>query len=142
MSVYRTIGPLVFSWQSCGNILFIKTLPKAMLKSWQVIVKPPSPIWTESQHLLFHSIVGIVLKSEHGSYVTTLPGPCGPGFQRTSALRFEHACILYSFKLSSINRATSHTKLLLSFEPRCEKTGLRVSDQVSHKPGCTATEDG
>ena len=26
-------------------------------------------------------------------------------------------------------------------EPRCEKTGLRVSDQVRHKPGCTATED-
>ena len=29
-----------------------------------------------------------------------------------------------------------------SFESRCEKTGLRVSDQVRHKPGCTATEDG
>ena len=28
------------------------------------------------------------------------------------------------------------------FEPRCEKTGLGVSDQVRHKPGCTATEDG
>ena len=27
-------------------------------------------------------------------------------------------------------------------EPRCEKTGLRVSDQVQHKPGCTTTEDG
>ena len=27
-------------------------------------------------------------------------------------------------------------------EPRCEKTGLRVSDQVRHKPGCAATEDG
>ena len=26
-------------------------------------------------------------------------------------------------------------------EPRCEKTGLRVSDQVRHKPGCTVTED-
>ena len=28
------------------------------------------------------------------------------------------------------------------FEPRCEKTGLLGSDQVPHKPGCTATEDG
>ena len=27
-------------------------------------------------------------------------------------------------------------------EPRCDKTGLRDSDQVRHKPGCTATEDG
>ena len=27
-------------------------------------------------------------------------------------------------------------------EPSCEKTGLRVSDQVGHKPDCTATEDG
>ena len=31
---------------------------------------------------------------------------------------------------------------LFKFEPRCEKTGLRVFDQVPHKPGCTATEDG
>ena len=23
--------------------------------------------------------------------------------------------------------------------PRCEKNGLRVSDQVRHKPGCIAT---
>ena len=29
-----------------------------------------------------------------------------------------------------------------SDEPRCEKTGLRDFDQVQHKPGCTATEDG
>ena len=28
------------------------------------------------------------------------------------------------------------------YEPRCEKTGLQVSDQVRHKPGCTTTEDG
>ena len=27
-------------------------------------------------------------------------------------------------------------------EPRCEKTNVLVSDQVPHKPGCTATEDG
>ena len=27
------------------------------------------------------------------------------------------------------------------YEPRCEKTGLQVSDQVRHKPGCAATED-
>ena len=32
--------------------------------------------------------------------------------------------------------------VLMIFEPRCEKTGLRVSDQVRRKPGCTATEDG
>ena len=34
------------------------------------------------------------------------------------------------------------TKYQLLLEPRCEKTGLPVSDQVQHKPGCTATEDG
>ena len=28
------------------------------------------------------------------------------------------------------------------FEPRREKTNVLVSDQVRHKPGCTATEDG
>ena len=27
-------------------------------------------------------------------------------------------------------------------EPRHEKTNILVSDQVRHKPGCTATEDG
>ena len=27
------------------------------------------------------------------------------------------------------------------FEPRHEKTNVLVSDQVRHKPGCTATED-
>ena len=27
------------------------------------------------------------------------------------------------------------------FEPRCEKTGFGVSDQVPHKLGCTTTED-
>ena len=35
-----------------------------------------------------------------------------------------------------------HSSVLLSIEPRCEKTGLRVSDQVRHKLGCAATEDG
>ena len=29
-----------------------------------------------------------------------------------------------------------------SYEPLREKTCLLVSDQVPHKPGCTATEDG
>ena len=29
----------------------------------------------------------------------------------------------------------------LLFEPRHEKTNILVSDQVRHKPGCTATED-
>ena len=27
-------------------------------------------------------------------------------------------------------------------EPHHEKTNVQVSDQVQHKPGCTATEDG
>ena len=27
-------------------------------------------------------------------------------------------------------------------EPRHEKTNVLVSDQVRHKPGCTATEEG
>ena len=31
---------------------------------------------------------------------------------------------------------------LLLCEPRCEKAGLRVSDEVPHKPGCTVIEDG
>ena len=31
---------------------------------------------------------------------------------------------------------------LALFEPRHEKTNVLVSDQVRHKPGCTATEDG
>ena len=30
----------------------------------------------------------------------------------------------------------------IGFEPRSEKTGLRVSDQVRHKPGCTTIQDG
>ena len=28
------------------------------------------------------------------------------------------------------------------YEPRREKTNILVSDQVPHKPDCTATEDG
>ena len=28
------------------------------------------------------------------------------------------------------------------YEPRFEKTGLRVSNQIQHKLGCTNTEDG
>ena len=28
------------------------------------------------------------------------------------------------------------------YEPRCKKTGLQGFDQVRHKPGCIATEDG
>ena len=28
------------------------------------------------------------------------------------------------------------------YEPRCEKTGLRYSNQVQHKPGCTIKVDG
>ena len=32
--------------------------------------------------------------------------------------------------------------VILTYEPRCEKTGLGVSDEVRHKPGCTVTEDG
>ena len=31
---------------------------------------------------------------------------------------------------------------MLSSEPRSEKTGLRGSDQVRHKPDCEVTEDG
>ena len=31
---------------------------------------------------------------------------------------------------------------LALYETRCEKTGLRVSDQVLHKLGCTIKEDG
>ena len=29
-----------------------------------------------------------------------------------------------------------------TYEPRCEKNGLRVFDLVPHKPDCAATEDG
>ena len=38
------------------------------------------------------------------------------------------------------NKLKSQNPLLL--EPRREKTGLRVSDQVRHKPSCTVTEAG
>ena len=31
---------------------------------------------------------------------------------------------------------------IYKIEPRHEKTNVLVSDQVRHKPGCTATEDG
>ena len=37
---------------------------------------------------------------------------------------------------------TSLKGLQKQYEPRCEKTGLRVSDQVPHKPGSTVTEHG
>ena len=34
------------------------------------------------------------------------------------------------------------SKFSRPIEPRCEKTVFGVSDQVRHKPGCTAREDG
>ena len=37
---------------------------------------------------------------------------------------------------------TQSSRLWIIYEPRCEKTNALVSDQVPHKPGCTATEDG
>ena len=37
---------------------------------------------------------------------------------------------------------TAQTPLLFSYEPRHKKTNILVSDQVQHKQGCTATEDG
>ena len=35
-----------------------------------------------------------------------------------------------------------HYMFQVIYEPRHEKTNIVVSDQVRHKPGCTATEDG
>ena len=34
------------------------------------------------------------------------------------------------------------TDLISTFELHHEKTNILVLDQVPHKPGCTATEDG
>ena len=36
----------------------------------------------------------------------------------------------------------SSIKKWYKYEPRSEKTGLRVSDQTPHKPGSTTTQDG
>ena len=44
--------------------------------------------------------------------------------------------MLNTFKSSLINFRS------LSYEPRCEKTNVLVSDLVGHKPDCTAKEDG
>ena len=51
------------------------------------------------------------------------------------------------FRLSIINYSEIHvsyiaTEMETINEPRHEKTNVLVSDQVRHKPGCTATEDG
>ena len=40
---------------------------------------------------------------------------------------------------------TQYTAIITTekiFDPRREKTDILVSDQVRHKPGCKATEDG
>ena len=52
--------------------------------------------------------------------------------------RFERHIILTEPGRLLLNKM--QTSLL--YEPRSEKTGLRGSDQVPHKPGCTATKDG
>ena len=60
----------------------------------------------------------------------------------------EYACYAYLNQNKSKNSAIFETVFGLSektfgiFEPRCEKSGRWVSDQVSHKSGCTTTEDG
>ena len=42
---------------------------------------------------------------------------------------------------SSVTDAPFHPEVQTEYEPRREETGLRVSDQVQHKPGCTAKLD-
>ena len=51
----------------------------------------------------------------------------------------QYAVFFYSCK--NDNFQMKYCDIFL-FEPRCEKTGLRVSDHVRHKPGCTITEYG
>ena len=45
-----------------------------------------------------------------------------------------HSAVVLDFMMNTVF-------LYALFEPRCEKTGFGVSDQVPHKLGCTTTED-
>ena len=45
------------------------------------------------------------------------------------------------YRFSVTDQDSQVSLLLLSFEPRREKTGLRSFNQVRHKPDCTVTED-
>ena len=45
-----------------------------------------------------------------------------------------------TFKLYSKLLLGLKMKVHVSFEPRREKTGLRVSEEVRHKPACTSSE--
>ena len=49
----------------------------------------------------------------------------------------------HTFFIEKSNIDTNtHLNWSTVFLPRYEKTVFGVSDQVRHKPGCTATEDG
>ena len=91
-------------------------------------------------------------KFQASSHILWLYSPVsvGPG-RKTRRLVFSQrgsftVMALSTAILRSINLVNSTGKdfgvIPVINEPRCEKTGLRVSDQVRLKPGCTATEDG
>ena len=56
----------------------------------------------------------------------------------------EATCSEHSHKYVEAKKETTEVDYTIaeSYEPRHEKTNVLVSDQVRHKPGCTATEDG
>ena len=56
-----------------------------------------------------------------------------PKFKSLTHIFLSATCLVTLFK----NRNGLYAASERSYEPRSEKTG-----QVSHKPGCTATEDG
>ena len=58
-------------------------------------------------------------------------------YQNLSVLWVQTEHLLHNFFLNRVM-----TTLLFSFQPQCEKTNILVFDQVRHKAGCAATEDG
>ena len=105
--------------QHCGDILTIKALPKAPLKSWQVNAKLS---WQSNPCCSMAPHEQMAVKPP---YAPLILGPMGARvFQRL--VGYHIGWVTIEDDLSLVVR----------------KPVFGVSDQVPHKPGCTTTEDG
>ena len=100
---------------------------------------------------LLLNVMDLIVVVLYHSFVETL--------KKTGESHFvkEHVCAICSYENDFLSDEILslfyfYSKILLGpirfqqdqiiNEPRHEKTNVLVSDQVRHKPGCTATEDG
>ena len=86
----------------------------------------------------FQQTVKELLKHPKVTVFATIPAP-GKANPFVEEIRHRDDVIVFTVSFCIINESLSNkTKT----EPLHKKTNILVSDQVRHKPGCKATEDG